>query len=436
MPTKNRSSGARAKNTRTTLRKAAYRALGRLGRPGRVLTRAVRLGLDFAGAIFQPPDRISARLVPTNSRYDASQLPKPIKAPKTPVRLLIAPANYAAQGYAWARAVENLPGVGAVNMQVRGDQFGFPADYSIELRAFQRAYHWSRKHRKAVATQFSHVLFEAELPILGRVSGFSIRREVTMLREAGVAVAFVSHGSDLRLPSRHAIDEWSPFLDATDPWVQGRESRARSTNQLLNEIGAPIFVVTPELLVDRPDAIWLPNVVSPERWSASSSPLSGKVPRVLHAPTNGVVKGTHLIEPVTHELHRLGVIEYISRHGVPSAEMPDQYRAVDVVLEQFRLGIYSTTAIEAMAAGRVVVAYLRDQVREHVRSVSGLDVPIVQATPDTLDQVLRDISSRPDHYREIAAQGPQYVRAIHDGTYSARVLARFLTQDPTTRSTL
>lgn len=376
------------------------------------------------------PDRLSAKLMPAHVRYDASEIPDPIIAPTGAVRLLIAPANYAAQGYAWARAAERLEGVGAVNMQVRAERdYGFRADYSVQLPAFRLAYHWSRKHRRAVTTGFTHVLFEAERPFLGRVSNFEVPREVEILRAAGIRIAFASHGSDLRLPSRHAaVDRWTPFTNAADPWVQALEKKAAYNNDLLDRVGAPVFIPTPELLLDRPDATWLPIVVEPSRWSSDREPLVGGPIRVLHAPTSGPIKGTDLIEPVTHVLHQEGVIEYVARTGVPSEEMPDLFRSVDVVLEQFRLGIYATTAIEAMAAGRVVVAYLRDQVRDHVRAVSGLEVPIVQATPDTLEGVLRDIAARPEHYRAIAAQGPEFVSAVHDGAYSARVLARFLAQ--------
>ncbi|MGN6723796.1 MAG: hypothetical protein ACTHJM_14400 [Marmoricola sp.] len=387
----------------------------------------------IARAVILLPDRLSARLLPAHVRYDASQIPAPIVAPSTPVRLLIAPANYAAQGYAWARAVEHLDGVGAVNMQIRAENdYGFPADYSIGLSPFRRAHHWSRRHRRAVTSGFTHVLFEAERPFLGRVSNFEVPREVEILTSAGVQVAFVSHGTDLRLPSRHAvIDEWSPFKDASAAWVQSLESKAAFNNSLLDRLGAPVFVVTPELLIDRPDATWLPNVVDPARWASESEPLAGPRPRLLHAPTNRVLKGTDLIEPIVQALQDEGVVEYLPRTGVPSEEMPDLYRSVDVVLEQFRLGIYSTTALEAMAAGRVVVGYLRDQVRDHVRAVSGLEVPVVQATADDLEAVLRDIAAQPARYREIAAQGPAFVRTLHDGTFSAQVLADFLTQSRT-----
>src|SRR5690348_13355990 len=92
------------------------------------------------------PDHLSVHLIRAQYRYDPSQIPDPIVPPTTPIRLLIAPANYAAQGFAWARAAERLDGVGAVNLQLRGeDDYGFPSDSSVPVTVYRFAYHWSRR---------------------------------------------------------------------------------------------------------------------------------------------------------------------------------------------------------------------------------------------------------------------------------------------------
>jgi hypothetical protein len=382
----------------------------------------------LASLLMVLPDRWVARRLPAQFRFDPDALPAPVRAPDTPVRLLVAPANYAGQGDAWARAAERVGGVGAVAMVVRSDgDLGFAADYEIGLREFRMSYHWSRAHRRAVVSGFTHVLFEAERPLLGRVSGFDVEREARDLARRGIVTAFVSHGSDLRLPSRHAaVDPWTPFDDPQDPWVAHLEARAARNGKVLDQLRARVFVPTPELLLDRPDATWLPIVVDPERWASPTEPLRAGTVSVLHVPTSARVKGSDLIEPQLRELADAGTVRYVRPDRVAPADMPDLYRSVDVVLEQFRLGIYATTAIEAMAAGRVVVGHVRDQVRDHVRAVTGLELPVVEATPDTIGAVLRDIVARPEHYREVAARGPMFVAAAHDGTLSAAVLRDFL----------
>lgn len=377
------------------------------------------------------PDRVSVALRPAGRRFALSDVPKPVSAPSGDTRLYIAPANFAAQGYRWARAAERLPGVGAVNMQYRaaGD-FGFPADYSVSERVFWNSGSWGRRQMDAVAQGFTHAVFEAERPMFGFAFLGRMEREARWLRDRGLDVGLVSHGTDLRLPSRHAqLDRWSPFRDGDPTWIAALEARALKNRRLLETLDVSALVATPELLGDWPDAVWLPNVIDPADWHNDRPALSGDVPIVLHAPTNPAVKGTALIEPVVEQLAADGIIDYQRIIKVPASEMPGRYAQADVVLDQFALGIYSTTSIEAMAAGRLVLAHLHDQVREHIREITGLEAPVVEATPDTIGDILRDVAAHPEHYREIAQRGPDYVEAVHDGTLASRVLAPFLGKD-------
>lgn len=373
------------------------------------------------------PDRVGLALRPRDQRFALAEVRPPVVAPRGDAKLYIAPVNFAGQGYRWARAAERLPGVGAVAMQYRGDgDLGFPADYDVPRLVFARSGTWARAQRRAVASGFTHVLIEAERAIFGSAFDGFVEREAAWLRSRGLQVGFVSHGTDLRLPSRHALHEWSPFRPTEQDWVLPLETQAVRNSALLERVDASVFVSTPDLLRDWPDATWLPVVVDAGHWAAPEPPLQRERPVALHAPTNPRFKGTAAIEPLLGALTEEGVIEYQRVSGVPAAQMPDLYARADMVLEQFAIGTYSVTAVEAMAAGRLVVAHVHSQVRDHVRDVSGLDVPVVEATPGNLSDVLRDICANRDRYRAIAARGPEFVAEVHDGRLAARALGPFL----------
>ena len=374
------------------------------------------------------PERMGARLLPPSERYDPGAVPAPIRPPEGEARLLIAPANFAAQGYAWARAAERLPGVAAMNMQYRGRaDYGFPADYAVAEQIYRHSLRWGRQQRDAVGSGFTHVAIEAERAVFGAAFDRVVAREVEWMRRRGIQVLSISHGTDIRLPTRHAeLDEWSPFRDADRVWVDALERQARANHRVLDTIQVPEFVSTPEMLLDRPGAAWLPIVVDPSRWQAATPVLERPVPVVLHAPTNPLVKGTALIEPVLDAAADAGLVDYRRIIKVPADQMPGLYADADIVLEQFALGMYSVTSVEAMAAGRLVIGHVHEQVREHVRVVTGRELPVVEATPDSLSEVLHDIVERRDVYRDIAAAGPAFVAEVHDGRESARVLAPFL----------
>jgi hypothetical protein len=380
------------------------------------------------GVINRVPERIAMRLNPAKYGFTARDVPRPPAAPSTPTRVYIAPVNFSGQGYAWARAVERLDGVGAVSMQYRlDDDFGFPSDNALPVRVFVRSTRWQRAQFRAVTRGFTHVIVEAERPIFGGLFDESVVREVQALRAAGLRVAMLSHGSDLRLPSRHReLDEWSPFRDESWDAIPVLEKQALANRVVLVESHAPVFVATPEQLLDWPDASWLPNVVEPALWQSDDAALERETPVVIHAPSNPVIKGTDLIEPAATQLAASGAIEYRRIQGVPATQMPDVYRQADIVLEQFRIGNYSTVALQAMAAGRLVIGHVHEQVRDHVRREYGVDVPIVEATPATLRAVLDEVLAKRDAYRAVAASGPAFIAAVHNGAASARVLEPFL----------
>src|SRR5690606_38494446 len=82
------------------------------------------------------------------------RLPPP---PGDPVRLWIAPANFAGQGHAWARAVDaHVPGAGARCMAVEG-VLGFPADQVVPPAAY-RDIGWQRAQERYVLGHYTHVL--------------------------------------------------------------------------------------------------------------------------------------------------------------------------------------------------------------------------------------------------------------------------------------
>ncbi|WP_396656721.1 glycosyltransferase [Microbacterium sp.] len=385
------------------------------------------IGRAAAAVLHRLPESFAYRLAGARLGYDPADIPDPISIDRAPIRLLVAPANYAGQGHAWARSASRAPGVAAVNLDVvRPGGYSFPADFRVPQGVYAGSRSWSRAHLSALGDGFTHVLIEAELPILGAVLGHDLQREGRWLDDHGIARAYVSHGSDLRLPSRHAaLDRWSPFRDPDWELVPVLERKARENAAFLRDQARPVFVPTPELLLDVPEATWLPIVVDPEQWAMSSAALRRSRPVVVHAPTNVTIKGTALVAPVLERLHDEGVIEYRAVPKVSHSAMPAVYEDADIVLEQFRLGTYATTAIEAMAAGRLVIGHVSEQVRAEAQRVARRELPILEGDPGCLEDVLRQVAADPEAYREQAESGKAYVAAVHDGSESARVVSAF-----------
>lgn len=351
--------------------------------------------------------------------------PLPV-VPDADTRLLIGPANFAGQGHAWARAVERLdPRTVARNVRFGTLDNPFPSDLTLGFPTLHSNPAWRAAWREWVTGSFTHVLLEANRAILPTrsVTGF---QQVDELRRAGLQVAMLSHGSDVRVPSIHAERErWHSYgAFAPEPLAVMEHNARRNLEQYLAFDG-PVFVSTPGLRAFLPDGIWAPVVVDVAMWRTEQPLCTGRLPVVAHAPSN-VQKGSHLIDPVLQRLHDEGVVEYRRIQGVPFAEMPGIYQAADLVVEQFGAADYGTAACEAMAAGRVVVSRVHEDVRRHVRERTGLELPIVEADPDTLEQVIRRLVADPERCRQVGAQGAEFAERVHDGRYSAAVIAAWM----------
>lgn len=390
------------------------------------MTVLARLRNVLRAAINRLPEPLAVRLRPRRYRYNIADVPPPPPHLDTPARVVIGSTNYAAQGYLLARALDQLDGVAAINVHQlpAGDTFNFPADIAVSGDVVRLSSHWRRRQFAAVAGRYSHVIMESGRPIFGVELGLDPAREIAALRDRGVRVAHLAHGSDLRSPRIHReFSPFSPFRD--DDWdaLPALQEGADRYARLIAEAGGPVFVTTPDLLRDQPAARWMPVVVNPDRWATPDPPLVRPRPVVLHAPTNPRVKGTALIEPVLHQMHTAGLIDYRPVSGVPASDMPSLVTSADIVIDQVRLGIYSVAAVEAMAAGRVVVAHLHGDVVDRVVAVTGERPPIESWSPDAVRSGLERILLDRDAARARAAAGPMFARIVHDGRFSARVVA-------------
>lgn len=352
--------------------------------------------------------------------------PAPTPLTRATVRLLIAPMNYAGQGREWARSASSGD-TEAVDLGVQvASSFGAASDWTVPAGVFSASRVWRERMRESLPG-FTHVMIESFVSPLGRGTGNVVREDIAWLTDRGVRVALVCHGSDVRRPQSH-IDSHphSPFADLPPSALTTAERSARINVRIAEEFEGPVFVSTPDLLSDVPSARWLPVVVEPERWRSRCG-VDATVPLVLHVPSSGPVKGTAHVDRIVTAMSKSGTVRYRPLQDIPAARMPQEVGSADIVIDQLLLGSYGVMACEALAAGRVVVGNVDDVVRGRVKDATGLEVPIVQADPDTLAEVLARLAADPAERTRIAALGPDFVQHVHSGALTRTVLAGYLT---------
>jgi glycosyltransferase involved in cell wall biosynthesis len=345
-------------------------------------------------------------------------------AENTSTRLGLAPANYAGQLATFAQAIcRDYPQVSAeVTMRRSADSYIFPADLYIDTdRQGELGIQLAQIQR--IIGRYTHLVVDAFLPVFGYLNGDTIEGDLPALRRAGIKVALLAHGSEVRHPGRHLERyEFSLFRDAPKDIVPRYTARAERNQRIAEASGLPLFVTTPDLLADLPTATWAPLVVDVDAWASDTPVMQRARPKVLHGPSQRWTKGTDRILPALDALHDKGAIELILAERVSWDEMRRLVRSSDIVVDQFTVGSYGTFAVEAMAAGRPVVGYLD----ERVHAAVGAHPPIVNATPDKVGAALESLLEDPAGAEKIGAESVAYAREFHDGRRTALAFAEFL----------
>ncbi|MDX3802436.1 glycosyltransferase family 4 protein [Streptomyces sp. AK04-3B] len=346
------------------------------------------------------------------------------KLGETRVRLGLGPANYAGQGAAYAQAITRVnPDVSVeVVMNKQPESFDYPADVYVDATALGELPVQFQQVERIVG-RYTHLLVDAFMPVFGNLNGSSIAGDLDALKQARIKVALLAHGSEIRHPGNHmARHPFSLFHDAPKGIAKKLQAKAERNKRIATEAGLPLYVTTPDLLEDLPTAKWAPLVVDVLAWATDRPVMERERPLVLHAPSKRWTKGTDRIIPVMTELHDKGLIEFRLAEGIPWVEMRELVQSCDLVLDQFTTGSYGTFAVEAMAAGKPVVAYISDG----VKAATDGALPIVSATPDTLGEVVKALVDDREGTARIGRESAEFARMYHDGTWTVQVLSDFL----------
>jgi len=221
------------------------------------------------------------------------------------------------------------------------------------------------------------------------------RITLPLLKRRQKGIVFQSWGSDLR--GRNASDV--SYLQRADAVIVGSYlTRRRAPRGPWPDYD----VVPPAIVLDD----WHPSPTEP-----------GDVLRVAHAPSKRAVKGTQAVLDAVESLRRRGApIELDLIEGVPNAEARERYAAADLVVDQLRVGWYGMFAIESMALAKPVVVYLDAEGAAETEEAFGLELPLVQADEQSVEDVLAGLVEARAELPEVGRRSRDYVERIHAHT--------------------
>ncbi|MEO8378514.1 MAG: hypothetical protein ABI779_02500 [Acidobacteriota bacterium] len=232
----------------------------------------------------------------------------------------------------------------------------------------------------------------------GRKNELALR----LIRLAGIRIVVQPHGSDLvclgKYKSRY---DWPARMQLDYPgWdLAAHRTVVETRIDLFTRFAH--FIVAGDILFEpvlpRWDISFNAVPADVESLQPSTRP-PGEIPVVIHAPNHRHVKGTAYLLEALDRLRARG-FPFVLRliEGVPRHQALDLYAEADVIADQFIMGAFGIFALEGMSLGKPVLAYLDT---EHLTRTQYIQ-PVVNATPENLEQVLAVMLSIPELRRRI-----------------------------------
>lgn len=225
------------------------------------------------------------------------------------------------------------------------------------------------------------------------------------LRRRGKTTSVTFQGSDARPHIQGAPKTNGLPVKVTD-WIK----RVRIAQ--ITRWADSTFCLNPDLLKHVPGSTFAPylSVDLDKLQPSPKKPLDGRSLRVVHAPTNRKLKGTQAVIAAIEIASQQCEIELDLVEGIPHDEVIERIRAADVAVDQLELGWYGGFAVECMALGTPVIAFLDPSQLAAVPPKLVEDLPILQASPNTLADTL--VTCR-DALQESASRSRSFVETWH-----------------------
>jgi glycosyltransferase involved in cell wall biosynthesis len=342
-----------------------------------------------------------------------------------PLRVLHVPDAVGGNPPGLARAEREL-GLESVSVVFAQSPFGYAVDEVLRPPGTGRLRYAARRARLLVRAlrDFDVVHFNFGGSLLPAPLA---HRELPMLRAAGKVVAVTFQGDDVR--RGEGAPSW-PSLQAELPDRYRREvdDERRRRIEAFARHADLMWYLNPDLAdVLPPHARFLAYAhVDPREWRPR--PRSDrKRPIVVHAPSDRPAKGTSHVLAAVDELRRRGIdVELNLLEDLPHDAVSDRLAGADVAVDQLLAGWYGGFAVEAMALGLPVVAYIRESDLVRIDPSMRSALPVLSATPDTLAEVLAGLLSSSEARATAGDASRTYVERWHDPrTVAAKTAAAY-----------
>ena len=363
----------------------------------------------------------------------------------------------------WRADVLNWNTEPSSQIYYHGEDFRFTGDEPYDLCRDLRFYVESLYRYDVFHFSNAHAIcFGFSLQVLMQES-FGKYAEIYLLKELGKIVVYSNNGC-LDGVSQTAFSQWGDESVCaicrwrTEPTVCS-DARNLEWGAFRNEVAdfqcllggnrvdynrAPTVHEVPEFYCLDPD-IWRPDLEIPPQFKLPVQPegtvwlyhaVGNKAERTTDDGVN--IKSSHVYLPLVEKLKQDKIpVALLEPTGIPNKEVRFLQAQADIFLDMLTYGWFGANVREAMMLGKPVICYIRPEWLESVRleiPEYADTLPIISATPATVEAVLRDLIANPEKRRAIGRRSREFAVKWHSAAAAGRrfeeVYSKLLTGDP------
>lgn len=340
-----------------------------------------------------------------------------------------------------------------------GEDFRLRYDGPKRMVALKHALFYTRAIPRYDIFHFSNrggFIFSTELrKHIGRVFGEGA--DIRLLKRLGKKIVYSNNGC-LDGVLQSTFDAWGPEPTCEIcPWRSRPEICSdelnRAWGKLRNELADyqvtvggnradynddPRVHEVPEFYCLDPD-VWRPDLLVPTNYRLPYPESTiklyhsvGNASTRVAAGSNKSLKSTHIYFPVVDRLRAEGRdVELMYFTDVPNLKVRFYQTQADIVCDMLTFGWFGSNVREALMLGKPAVCFLRPAWLESVRrDVPGYveDLPLVNATPETVYDVLLELIDDPAKRKELGAQGREFALKWHSAQAAAKRFDRIYSE--------
>jgi hypothetical protein len=286
-----------------------------------------------------------------------------------------------------------------------GQTFLSPGRSFFKRRLFERIYDHFSTIDLRVAKLLGRKRFMTLQGCDARLAGEGNQRNEWTMCATGRCSVYQTCIEVLDARRRHMISEVLPFFDR-------------------------VFYLNPELGHFVPEGQFLPYAnVEIEKFEVKLPSTEGR-PRIVHAPSDGTIKGTLMILDALERLKSRYDFDLILVEKKTHEEALALYRSADIAIDQILAGWYGGFAVEMMAMGKPVACYIREQDMKFVPEAMKNDMPIFKINPGSLVEDIAAMLDRRAEWTDRGRMSRSYVERWHNpDTIAKAMLAAYRSPD-------